>query len=119
LYIDRRHAGYVFVILAYVMIKRLFLFLFIVSAFASCVKEEQPMTKRQIAQKVDSITTIRMKDLDEQARIDLERRIKIEVKVKVDSILNASQVQKIKSDSLLHATAAAKPKDAPPAKISK
>ena len=57
--------------------------------FTSCNKEPQPLTKAQIKQKVDSITSVRIKESDERAQRDLELRIKIDVKVKADSIVNA------------------------------
>ena len=62
----------------------------LVCGLAACNKEPEPLTKAQIKQRIDSITTVRIKELDEQARLDLEHRIKIEVKVKVDSMVNAS-----------------------------
>jgi len=69
---------------------------------ASCNKEPQPLTKTEIKQKVDSIATARIKELDIQAQKDLEYRITIEVKVKADSILNA-KMQPKKQDSVLKA----------------
>ena len=58
--------------------------------FASCNKEPQPLTRQQIKQKIDSITSIRIKESDAQAQRDLQHRIEIEVKVKADSILHAT-----------------------------
>jgi hypothetical protein len=58
--------------------------------FASCNKEPQPLTKKEIKQKIDSITSVRIKESDAQAQRDLQHRIEIEVKVKADSILNAT-----------------------------
>jgi len=73
-----------------VMKKILFVLLIAGIGFASCNKETpQPLTKAEIKQKIDSITAIRIRQSDDMARIDLERRMKIEVKVKVDSIVNA------------------------------
>ena len=72
--------------------------------FVACNKaQEVPLTKQQMSKKVDSITTIRMKDLDEMAQQDLQRRMKIEVKIKVDSMVN---LMRIKSDSAFNAAAA-------------
>ena len=62
----------------------------------SCNKEPKPPTKEEIAFRIDSITQSRIKDIDTRAKIDLEHRIKIEVKVKVDSILNARSLQAAK-----------------------
>ena len=59
--------------------------------FFSCNKEPKPLTKEEITHQIDSIATSKIRDADYRAKIDLERRIKIEVKVKVDSILNAQQ----------------------------
>ena len=61
---------------------------FIIVTGLSCSKAPQPMSKAEISRRADSIITIRVKEQNEQARIDLEYRIKIEVKVKVDSLLN-------------------------------
>ena len=60
---------------------------------ASCKKESQPMTKAEMRKKIDSLTSIRLKELDAQANHDLEYRMKIEVKVKVDSIVQARMQQ--------------------------
>ena len=79
--------------------------------FTACNKATQPLTRQEIKQQVDSITNIRIKELDEQSQRDLEHRIKIEVKVKVDSIVNALQLQQAKGDSILHAKSQKKTKD--------
>ena len=72
--------------------KKTLLALIILSVgFTACNKEPVPLTKIQIQQKIDSITAYRIKELDEMARRDLEHRIKIEVKVKADSIIRAAQ----------------------------
>ncbi len=54
------------------------------------------MTKEQIRQKTDSLTRVQVNESNEHAKRDLEHRIKIEVKVKVDSILNAKLHPKAK-----------------------
>jgi hypothetical protein len=60
--------------------------------FSSCEKKAPaPLTKAQIQHRIDSITRERIEDVTERARIDLEYRIKIEVKVKADSIVRAMQ----------------------------
>ncbi|MFI5196495.1 MAG: hypothetical protein ACHQD8_05350, partial [Chitinophagales bacterium] len=65
--------------------------------FASCDKEQpQPLTKEEINKKIDSLTKVQVTESNDQAKRDLEHRIKIEVKVKVDSILNAQLRQKTK-----------------------
>ena len=56
---------------------------------ASCNKEPQQLSKQQIKHQIDSITQVRISESDIQAHIDLERRIKIEVKAKADSIVEA------------------------------
>jgi hypothetical protein len=61
--------------------------------FASCNKEPVPLTKEEITQKIDSIMKVRIIESDEQSKRDLERRIKIEVKVIADSLLNAQMKQ--------------------------
>lgn len=74
--------------------KRTFLVLIIAAfGFASCNKEPQPMTKAEIRQKIDSITTVRIKESDAQAQKDLRHRIEIEVKVKADSIATTMMKQ--------------------------
>ena len=68
--------------------RKIILGFIIVTGLYSCSKAPQPMSKAEITRRADSIITIRVKEQNEQARIDLEYRIKIEVKVKVDSLLN-------------------------------
>lgn len=57
----------------------------------ACNKEVQPkpLTPKEIARKADSIVAVRLHDLDAQSQKDLSHRMKIEVKVKADSILQA------------------------------
>ncbi len=57
--------------------------------FSSCNKQPTALTKEEIRFKVDSITKVRIAESDAQAQRDLDHRMKIEVKVKVDSIVNA------------------------------
>ncbi|MCD6010472.1 MAG: hypothetical protein K0Q79_334 [Flavipsychrobacter sp.] len=47
------------------------------------------MSKEELGKKTDSAVKASVQRSDEAARIDLERRLKIEVKVKVDSLVNA------------------------------
>ena len=47
------------------------------------------LTKKEIKQQVDSIMALRNKDLNEEGQKDLQSRLKIEVKVKADSIIQA------------------------------
>lgn len=56
-------------------------------ALASCGKEEKPLTPKQVRQKADSIYKTNLKKLQHQAKEDYERRLPIELKPKVDSIL--------------------------------
>ena len=67
--------------------------------FASCSKAREQPTRRQIQRLADSITVIRMRELDEQSRRDLEHRMKIEVKIKVDSMLSVQQAEQVRKDS--------------------
>ena len=72
--------------------RKLIIVLSIISiTWASCTKEKGPqvLTKLQIQKQVDSIMTERNKDLEQQGQKDLQSRLKIEVKVKADSIINA------------------------------
>ena len=73
------------------MKKTLLAIMIVATGFSACNKEPQPLTRVQINQKIDSIVAARVKELDEQSQRDLEHRIKIEVKVKADSIVNALQ----------------------------
>ena len=59
--------------------------------WTSCTKEKSPqvLTQRQIRHQVDSIMTERNKELEQQGQKDLQSRLKIEVKVKADSIVTA------------------------------
>jgi two-component sensor histidine kinase len=72
--------------------------MFLSLVFASCSKEPQPLTRQEISRKIDSLTKVRIDESNEQAKRDLDHRIKIEVKVKVDSILNA-QLRQQKKDT--------------------
>lgn len=96
------------------VMKNLLLALLILSlGFTSCDKKDPvPLTKDQIKQKIDSLTTMRMRESDQQARQDLDYRMKIEVKVKVDSILNTIKLQTTKDT-------AAKPKNAAGVPVNK
>lgn len=64
----------------------------VVLSSASCVKEKtaRPLSKKEIQQKVDSIMNVRSKQLEEDARRDLQLRLRIEVKAKADSLLRAA-----------------------------
>jgi hypothetical protein len=62
--------------------------------FASCEKEvKKPLTKVEIQQRIDSMTKKRIQEVDYQAQKELEYRMKIEVKIKADSIKQALQKQ--------------------------
>ena len=58
-----------------------------------------PLSNQEVSQRIDSVVKALKQQSDEQARLDLERRIKIEVKVKVDSIINA-RLQRQINDTL-------------------
>lgn len=63
--------------------------LLLVLGAASCSKEEPLLTKEQVKFKVDSISKAHAKESEDQAIKDLNYRMKIEVKVKADSIVSA------------------------------
>jgi hypothetical protein len=65
----------------------------------SCSKAPQPLSKEEIKRKSDSLSNVRIRESNEHARQDLDHRIKIEVKVMADSLLN-KRLQKANSDSL-------------------
>jgi hypothetical protein len=79
--------------------------------FASCHKDTPPLTKQEIKKKVDSLTDIRVRELNVQYERDLEHRMKVEVKVKVDSMVTAIKLQQTRQDSVLALKSAKKPKD--------
>ena len=57
-------------------------------AIQSCSKEEpKPLTKEEIALQIDSIAKQRIRQVEEEAQKELEYRMKIEVKIKADSIV--------------------------------
>ena len=98
------------------MRKILFLLIIAGLCFASCNKEPRPLTKQEIQQRADSITNMRMKELDEMSERDLQHRIKIEVKIKVDSMLDAEKAQHAKDGATLNP--ASKAKDTTASKIN-
>lgn len=63
-------------------------FTFILFVAASCTKEQSKFTKEQVDKKADSIFMTKLPYLKKEARGDFENRLPIELKVKVDSILN-------------------------------
>lgn len=70
------------------MMKRLFLFgSLLVLGLASCQSKQEYFTKEELVKKSDSLTALRFRELQKQAAVDLDHRIAIEVKPKVDSIL--------------------------------
>ncbi len=69
------------------------------TGFFACNKPVQPLTKQEISRKIDSAVKAGTAESDQAAYIDLERRMKIEVKVKVDSILNARLLKQLKDTS--------------------
>jgi hypothetical protein len=58
--------------------------------FSACGKKNKELTPAQIRAKADSIVQTKMPRLKQQAEEDLQRRLPIELKPKVDSILNIS-----------------------------
>jgi hypothetical protein len=64
----------------------------------SCNKQvvTKPLSAKELKQKTDSIISARTKELEDMARVDLEYRLKIEVRAKSDSILNARRAKLVK-----------------------
>jgi len=58
--------------------------------FSACSKEEKGWTQAQMQLKADSILKAEMPRLKQRAKEDLHNRLPIELKPKVDSILNIS-----------------------------
>ena len=69
------------------------LFIFAVVFFGSCQTKQEYFTKEQLQKKTDSLIAIRFQELQKQAAEDLDRRISIEVKPKVDSILEGVHIE--------------------------
>lgn len=65
-----------------------------VLTLGSCGKEEKELTPKQIEARADSIVASRIKQMEQQAKEDLDKRLPIEIKPKVDSI------RKTKLDSM-------------------
>ena len=60
--------------------------------FTSCGKEAPaPLTREQMQHQIDSVTAMRLLDAEYRAHRELEHRMKIEVKVKADSIGRARE----------------------------
>lgn len=59
----------------------------LIFGLASCQTKQEYFTREQLLKKSDSLTAIRFEELQKQAAEDLDHRIAIEVKPKVDSIL--------------------------------
>lgn len=55
--------------------------------FSACQKKSELLTRQQLEHRSDSLTAIMFEVLQKQAKEDLDSRIAIEVKPKVDSIL--------------------------------
>jgi len=60
---------------------------FALVAFASCGKSEKQQTPQQIEHIADSIYQVKLRKLRQQAKEDYDKRLPIELKPKVDSIL--------------------------------
>ena len=59
-------------------------------ALSACGKKERELTPRQVKAKADSIVRSRMDKLKREAKEDLDKRMPIELKPKIDSILKVS-----------------------------
>ena len=57
------------------------------------------LSKEEIKRKTDSLVQARKQESDQHAKIDLDHRLKIELRVKVDSILN-ERIRRAKGDTL-------------------
>lgn len=60
-------------------------------ALSACGKKEKELTPQQVRAKADSIVQSKMDKLKRQAKEDLDKRLPIELKPKVDSILKVSR----------------------------
>ena len=66
---------------------KLFIGAIFVLSLGACQKKEAELTKEQIQQRADSIYNSKVKRLEKQAQEDLDRRMSIELKPKIDSLL--------------------------------
>lgn len=62
----------------------------LILGLTSCQTKQEYITKEQLLKRSDSLTAIRFEELQQQAAEDLDHRIAIEVKPKVDSILEGA-----------------------------
>ncbi|PSK95183.1 hypothetical protein [Taibaiella chishuiensis] len=65
-----------------------------VLTLGSCGKKEKELSPKEIEAKADSIVARKVGQMEQQAREDLDKRLPIEIKPKVDSI------RKIRPDSI-------------------
>jgi hypothetical protein len=65
-----------------------------VFALFSCNSKEKIMSEEDFRAKVDSLTEIRIREVERQAHELLDHRIAIEVKVKADSIVLTQKQKK-------------------------
>jgi|GEM_PF-2355029 len=72
-------------------------FLAVLAVLQGCNKTPKPISREALIHQMDSITNARINELYQQAQVDLERRIPIEVKPKADSIVNARLALKQKA----------------------
>lgn len=82
-------AAQIFMRLSIKNISRLVLISFVLTA---CGKKEKELTPAQIRAKADSIVQRRMEKLRRQAKDDLDNRLPIEIKPKMDSLRKASDL---------------------------
>lgn len=61
--------------------------------WTSCIKEKaaKPMSPAEVKHQVDSIVAKRAQQIEENAKRDLQLRLKIEVKAKADSLIKKHQ----------------------------
>lgn len=69
---------------------RLSTLLICILLFSSCSKEDKTFTQAELEAKADSIFKAKLPLLKQQAEEDLNNRIRIELKPKIDSIRNIS-----------------------------
>ena len=69
------------------LIKRVFPVLLLTVCMVRCMKEEKGLTPEQVQHIADSIYKIKAQKLRQQAAEDLDRRMSIELKPKIDSLL--------------------------------
>lgn len=61
--------------------------------FAACGKKERELSPDEIRAKADSMVQLKMEKLRREAKDDLDKRLPIELKPRIDSLLNTGSLE--------------------------